>query len=169
MSAMNATRPNSVADASGGRNVKAATSNRAATPALNLKNFTPASRETKTSVKTMPIARCERKRKRTIRQVRQGGQEGLEGEDAEASVSSPSCLSCPSCPSSLAQSLIDLRPVDYVPPRVDVVGPAVLVLEVVRVLPHIDAKHGLLSVHQRVVLVRCALDRELAPLIDHPR
>src|SRR5206468_1236288 len=75
----------------------------AASPALKRKNFTPASRETKTSVKMIPRARWLRKRKRTT---------------------------LPGC-----ESLVDLRPVDDVPPRVDIVGTAVLVLQIVRVLP----------------------------------
>jgi hypothetical protein len=36
--------------------------------------------------------------------------------------------------------LADLRPVDHVPPRVDVVGTAVLVLDVVGVLPDVYAE-----------------------------
>ena len=44
-------------------------------------------------------------------------------------------------------------PVDHVPPRGDVVGAAVLVLQVVGVLPHVDAEHGVLALHDRRVLV----------------
>ena len=71
MSASNATiAPNAMlpavpADASGGRNANAATMSSAAMPALNRKNFRPASCETKTRVNAMPMARWERKRKRT--------------------------------------------------------------------------------------------------------
>src|SRR6185436_1607052 len=135
MSAPKAILPARSAEASGGRNANAATISSAARPVLNRKNFTPASRETKTSVKAMPIAKCARKRNRT----------------------------------SLLQPLVDLRPVDDIPPRVDVVGPAILILEVVRVLPDVDAEDGLLAVHHRVVLVRRALDDELAAVVDHPR
>src|SRR5262249_41386530 len=141
----------------------------AARPVLNLKNFTPASRETKTSEKTMPIARCDRKRKRTIRQERQDGRDRQDGEDDEAPVSSASCLSFLARPSTLPPPLVALRRVPDVPPRFDVGGPAVLVLEVVGMLPDVDAEHGLLAVHHRVVLVRRALDDELAALIDDPR
>src|SRR5438128_886400 len=42
------------------------TSRIAARPVLKRKNFTPASRETKTSVNAMPTPRCARKRKRTV-------------------------------------------------------------------------------------------------------
>src|SRR5215208_6317361 len=96
----------------------------AARPALNRKNFTPASRETSARVKTIPIARCVRKRKRT----------------------------------SSAQPFVDLGPVHDVPPGVDVIGPAVLVFQIVGVLPDVDAEDGLFAFHQRAVLVRGALD-----------
>ena len=68
--------------------------------------------------------------------------------------------------------LTDLVPVDNVPPVADVLGPAVLVLEVVRVLPDIDSKdgeHDLLrdALHERVVLVGSADELELVTgLVD---
>src|SRR5438552_16632111 len=99
------------------KNAIAITRRIAASPALKRKNFTPASRETKTSVKMIPRARWLRKRKRTT---------------------------LPGC-----ESLVDLRPVDDVPPRVDVVGTAVLVLRIVRVLPDVDAEPDLLAFHPR--------------------
>src|SRR5690348_16202625 len=68
-----------------------------------------------------------------------------------------------------AEALLHLGPVDHVPPGLHVVGPAVLVLEVVRVLPDIQAEdRGRLPVHDRVVLVRRADDRELAAVVDQP-
>src|SRR5881409_3501698 len=106
------------------KNARAMTRRIAASPALKRKNFTPASRETKTSVKMIPRARWLRKR-----------------------------TTLPGC-----ESLVDLRPVDDVPPRVDVVWTAVLVLQIVRVLPDVDAEHDLLAFHQRAVLVGAALD-----------
>src|SRR6186713_2404564 len=66
------------------------------------------------------------------------------------------------------QSFVHLGPVHDAPPRADVVGPAVLILQVVRVLPDVDAEHGGLAFHQRVVLVRRAGDRELAPVLEQP-
>src|SRR5438132_8222188 len=119
------------------KNARAITRRIAARPALNRKNFTPASRETKTSVKMIPSARWLRKRKRTT----------LSG----------------------CESLVDLRPVDDVPPRGDVIGPAVLVLQIVRMFPHVDPKYDLLAFHQRAVLVGAAFDRGLPTLIEHPR
>src|SRR5947207_1032622 len=44
-----------------------------------------------------------------------------------------------------AEALRHLRPVDHVPPCVDVIGPAVLVFEVVRVLPDVDAEQRRLA------------------------
>src|SRR5579862_8896262 len=75
----------------------------------------------------------------------------------------------PSAMAESAKTLIDLRPVDDVPPGVDVIGPAVLVLQVVRVLPDIDAEDDVLAVHQRTVLVRRALDGQFVAAADDPR
>src|SRR5690349_1164479 len=94
---------------------------------------------------------------------------GRTAEDAEALCPRPSCPSCLSYLLALSESLVNLRPVDDVPPRVDVVGPAVLILEVVRVFPDVDAEDGLLAVHHRVVLIRRAFDHELAAVVDDPR
>src|SRR5918998_6373003 len=57
---------------------------------------------------------------------------------------SPHGLFAAPCP---LEPACDIGPVDYVPPRVDVVGPAVLGLEVVRVLPDIAAKDRGLPAH----------------------
>src|SRR5260370_31296737 len=48
----------------------------------------------------------------------------------------------------------DSVPVYYVPPGFDVIGPAVLVFEIIGVLPNINAENGCVAVHQRTVLVR---------------
>src|SRR5262245_11415673 len=158
----------------GGRNASATAIRIAARPMLNRKNLTPASRDTRASVKTIPTPRCARKRKRTAERDMAGGagRAGRAGWDADAR---PLCLSflplrpiLPVPPES-AQALVHFRPVDHVPPRGEVVRPAVLILQVVRVLPHVDAENRLLAVHQRTVLVRAALDHQLSALIDHPR
>mmetsp|Transcript_32171 Transcript_32171/g.84984 ORF Transcript_32171/g.84984 Transcript_32171/m.84984 type:complete len:207 (-) Transcript_32171:278-898(-) len=61
--------------------------------------------------------------------------------------------------------LANLLPIDDVPERADVLGPAVLVLEVIGVLPHVEAHDGDQAgiVHERVVLVgrRHNLDRAI--------
>src|SRR5688572_29123004 len=71
--------------------------------------------------------------------------------------------------SSAFQQAIHFRPVHHVPPRPKIIGPAVLVFQVVGVLPHIDAEDRLLAFHQRVVLVRRTGDFELAAVVNHPR
>src|SRR6476619_3531312 len=53
-----------------GLKAKATAIRMAARPALNRKNFTPASRDTSARVKTIPIARWVRKRKRTNQRSR---------------------------------------------------------------------------------------------------
>src|SRR5450759_596495 len=61
---------------------------------------------------------------------------------------------------------LDRGPVEGVEPRRDVVGPLVLVLEVVSVLPHVDSEDGSQAFHVRAVLVGIALDGQLAVLVD---
>src|SRR6202030_500085 len=71
-----------------------------------------------------------------------------------------------------ARSVIpgDRVPVDHVPPGFDIIGPAVLVIQVVGVLPNIDAENRCITVHERTVLVRRRDDFELATLVlDQPR
>src|SRR3954452_9899342 len=68
-------------------------------------------------------------------------------------------------------ALRDLAPVHRVPPRLEIVRAAVLIVQIIGVLPDVVAHQGALAVHDRVVLVRAGLDRELAVLADgdeHP-
>src|SRR5207249_10193305 len=67
------------------------------------------------------------------------------------------------------EPLSHFSPVDDVPPRRHIVRPPVLVLEVVRVLPHIEPEDGNLAVHERAVLVRRAEQLELAAREREPR
>src|SRR5690606_18977264 len=60
----------------------------------------------------------------------------------------------------------NLVPVDDVPPGGDVVGAPVLILEVISVLPHIEAEDGGIAVHHRRVLVGRAGDGELSVFGD---
>src|SRR2546428_618359 len=53
-------------------------------------------------------------------------------------------------------------PVDRVPPGVQVVGPTVLVLQVVGVLPDVHAEDRDLAFHEGAILVRRAHDLQLA-------
>src|SRR5260221_14447589 len=53
-------------------------------------------------------------------------------------------------------------PVDHLPPRVDVVGPLILVTQVIGVFPDVDAEERRLASHQRTVLVGAVHDLEFA-------
>src|SRR4028118_24846 len=67
-------------------------------------------------------------------------------------------------------SSCDLLPVDDVPEGVYVLRAAVLVLEVVGVLPHVQAHHRRLALHQRRVLVgRLLYGERAAGVRDQPR
>src|SRR5437763_3446381 len=63
--------------------------------------------------------------------------------------------------------LLHFVPIDHVPPRADVVGAAVLVLQVVGVLPDVEAKHREFSLHQRAVLIRGGINVQLARMVLH--
>src|SRR5947209_18525216 len=63
-------------------------------------------------------------------------------------------------------SLADLRPVDHVPPRRDVLGPAVLVLEVVGMFPDVEAEDRRAPLHQRAVLVGGGFDTQRAAAVQ---
>src|SRR3990170_1644218 len=60
-------------------------------------------------------------------------------------------------------------PVDDVPPSRQVVGAPVLVVEVVGILPDVDAEERRLAVHDRCVLVRGGLGCEPRSVPDEPR
>src|SRR5436853_388675 len=62
-----------------------------------------------------------------------------------------------------------LVPVDHVPPRLEVVRTLVLVLEVVGVLPDVDADQRRLARRDRRVLVGRAGDHEPRPVVHEPR
>src|ERR1043166_3227499 len=62
-----------------------------------------------------------------------------------------------------------LSPIDHIPPRRDVVRSPVLILEVVGVLPHVEAQQGSLALHERTVLVRRAEHVEPVARQGEPR
>ena len=66
-------------------------------------------------------------------------------------------------------ALGDAAPIDDVPPALDVRGPPVLVLEVVGVLPDVDAEQRRQAGHQRRVLVGRRRDGQTCPVMDQPR
>src|SRR5437660_1700680 len=68
------------------------------------------------------------------------------------------------------QPLCDLVPVHYVPPRRDIVGSLVLVLEVIGVLPDIETEERGLAFHERAVLVGRRVNAQLTcTIFDEPR
>src|SRR5215218_273358 len=69
----------------------------------------------------------------------------------------------------LRVALRDRRPIDHVPPGLEVLGAPVLVLEVVRVLPDVVAEDRLVGLEDRRVLVRRRVHREAGPVVDQPR
>jgi hypothetical protein len=66
------------------------------------------------------------------------------------------------------EALVDFVPVDGIPPGGEVVGAAVLVFEVVGVLPDVVAEDGVAALRDRVVLVGGGDDGELAGFEDEP-
>src|SRR5690349_10119768 len=61
----------------------------------------------------------------------------------------------------------DSLPIYHIPPGAKVVGAAVLILQVVGVLPDVDAKQRGLAGHQRAILVGAANNFERARLIGN--
>src|SRR5947208_13787762 len=60
------------------------------------------------------------------------------------------------------ESLLDGRPIHDVPPGAEVIGPAVLVLQIIGVLPDVDAHHRELAFHDWAVLIGRRDDVEFA-------
>src|SRR5215469_16656280 len=67
------------------------------------------------------------------------------------------------------KSLLNFRPVYYVPPRGDVFGTSVLILQIIGVLPHIQPPDRIMPIHHRTVLVRRRNNLDPATLLDQPR
>lgn len=69
-------------------------------------------------------------------------------------------------------SLCNLIPIYRAPERCDVVWLPILVLEIIRMFPHVQAEDrdalGFGDVHERVVLIRSRSDNEFALLADKP-
>src|SRR5260370_24003851 len=69
---------------------------------------------------------------------------------------------------SRSEPLVDLIPVNNVPPGRQIVRPSVLVLEVVGMLPDVIAQDRVQTLRERVVLVRCRDDLQLAAIEHQP-
>ena len=63
-------------------------------------------------------------------------------------------------------AMIDLTPVHHIPKRGDVVGPAILVFQIVGVFPNVETQHRHVAMHDRAVLVGGAFDQELFVFIE---
>jgi hypothetical protein len=68
----------------------------------------------------------------------------------------------------VGEALVDLVPVDGVPPGGEVVGALVLVLQVVSVLPDVVAEDGVVALGEGVVLVCGGDDLQFAAFEDQP-
>src|SRR5579871_3854189 len=66
------------------------------------------------------------------------------------------------------EPVFDFFPVHYIPPGRHVIRPAILVLQVVCVLPDIQAHHRRLPFHQRAVLIRGGVDIDLTTRLNQP-
>ena len=64
--------------------------------------------------------------------------------------------------------LVDPLPVDYLEKGIDVVGPAVLVFEILDVLPHVQTLDGYLALGQGAVLVGGGEDLQAAAAVNQP-
>src|SRR3954463_9075126 len=67
------------------------------------------------------------------------------------------------------EAVLDFLPLHYVPPRRQIIRPAILILQVVRVLPDVHAEHRELAFHHRTVLVPLGDDVALAAALPEPR
>src|SRR5207245_11766767 len=59
-------------------------------------------------------------------------------------------------------TLVDLTPVDHVPPLSQIFGPAIVVLQIVGVLPDVVAEDRIKPLRKRVVLVGSSDDLDIA-------
>src|SRR6266436_6604929 len=71
---------------------------------------------------------------------------------------------------ALAIIIRDRVPIHHVPPSFDVVGPTVLVIEIISVFPNIHSEDRGVSFHERAVLVRSGYDFKFPTFVlNQPR
>src|SRR5690242_534978 len=66
------------------------------------------------------------------------------------------------------EAVFHFFPVHYIPPRRQVVRAAVLIFQIVGVLPNVAAHYRVFAFHQRIVLVRRGGDLHLSSGLDQP-
>src|ERR1044072_531852 len=66
------------------------------------------------------------------------------------------------------EAVFDFFPVDHVPPGGEVIRPAVLILQVVSVLPDVATEDHVLAFHDGVVLVGGGSDLHTGAVLDQP-
>src|ERR1041385_5839986 len=72
------------------------------------------------------------------------------------------------CLLTAVEPLLRFLPVHDVPPRTEIIRAAILILQIIGVLPHVDADHRELPFHHRRVLVGTRTDLHAAAGFDEP-
>ena len=101
----------------------------------------------------------------------QAARDGFETITWEGRLANPRTAPMTCLPGKLlygVKSLLDLRPVHHIPPRGKVLIPPVLILQVVGVLPDVDAHDGEFALHNRTVLIGGGVDFQLAAVGNQP-
>src|SRR6266567_2250873 len=69
--------------------------------------------------------------------------------------------------SALLVTVRNRIPVDYIPPGVQILGTAILVLKIVGMLPDIVTHHRIHTTHERAVLISCRDDLQFSIRVKH--
>src|SRR6266487_5490706 len=69
--------------------------------------------------------------------------------------------------SALLVTVRNRIPVDYIPPSVQILGTAILVLKIVGILPDIVTHHRIHTAHERAVLISCRDDLQFSIRVKH--
>src|SRR5437870_2600324 len=70
--------------------------------------------------------------------------------------------------SGASEAIFSDFPIHHIPPRVNVIRTTVLILQVIRVLPHIQSDHGKCAFHKRRILIGGGDDFELVRALHQP-
>lgn len=66
------------------------------------------------------------------------------------------------------EALLNLGPVHHAPPRGDIFGAAVLILQIIRVLPDVQAHDRKVAFHHGAVLIGCRNNLDAFAVLDKP-